>query len=74
MIGSRWSLAVAMGVPAIAVLIGVPIFSLSKYTVSGVPVVFIWLFSWLPLTTLCFWISWRFFERTSYRELEGDEA
>jgi len=72
MIGSRWAL-VAMGIPAIAVLIGVPIISGSTYTVWGAPVVFVWLFAWLPLTTLCLWVSWHCFERKSYQELEGED-
>ena len=72
MIGSRWSL-VAVGIPAIAVLIGIPIISGSTYTILGIPIVFVWLFAWLPLTTLCLWSAWRFFERASYRELEGKE-
>lgn len=73
MVGSRWALAVAMGIPAIAVLIGVPVISGSTYTVLGIPMVFVWLFSWLPLTTICLWVSWNYFERASYQELEGEE-
>ena len=73
MVGSLWALVIAMGIPAAAVLIGVPMISGSTYTVLGVPIVFVWLFAWLPLTTICLWLSWRFFERTSYQELEGEE-
>lgn len=72
MIGSRWSLA-AVGIPAIAVLVGVPIISGSTYTIWGAPAVFVWLFAWLPLTTLCLWVAWRYFEREGYQELEGED-
>ncbi len=73
MIGSRWSLAVAMGIPALAILVGVPLVSSSPYAVFGIPMVFAWLFAWLPLTTLCFWISWRYFESAEYNRLEGEK-
>ncbi|MFP5312259.1 MAG: DUF3311 domain-containing protein [Actinomycetes bacterium] len=73
MIGSRWSLIVAMGIPALAVLVGVPLVSSSTQTVLGIPMVFAWLFAWLPLTSLCFWVSWRYFESAAYARLEGDK-
>lgn len=73
MVGSLWALVIAMGIPAAAVLIGVPMISGSTYTILGVPIVFVWLFAWLPLTTLCLWASWRFLESASYQELEGED-
>ncbi len=73
MIGSRWSLLIAMGIPAIAVLVGIPVISQSNATIFGMPVIFGWLFAWLPLTTLCMWVSWRYLEREEYRRLEGEE-
>lgn len=72
MIGSRWSLAVAMGIPALAILVGVPLVSNNPNTVIGIPMVFAWLFAWLPLTSLCFWVSWRYLERAAYGRLEGE--
>lgn len=69
MVGSRWALVI-MAIPALAVLIGVPAISGSTRTVLGIPMVFVWLFAWLPLTTLCLWISWHFFERKEYQKLE----
>lgn len=72
MIGSRWSLGVAMGIPALAILVGLPLVSNNPHTVIGIPMVFAWLFAWLPLTSLCFWISWRYLESAAYRRLEGE--
>ncbi|NMR29104.1 DUF3311 domain-containing protein [Crystallibacter degradans] len=72
MVGNRWSLIVGMGIPAMAVLLGIPLFSQSANTILGIPMVFAWLFALLPITTLCFWVSWRYLERDAYRRLEGD--
>ncbi|ATY13434.1 DUF3311 domain-containing protein [Amycolatopsis sp. AA4] len=73
MIGSRWSLVLALGLPGVAIFVGVPLCSQSTVTVFGIPLVFAWLFAWLPLTTLCLWASWRFFDRAQYRRVEGGE-
>ncbi|WP_298017408.1 DUF3311 domain-containing protein [uncultured Castellaniella sp.] len=73
MIGSKWAILIATVIPAIAILVGIPVISGYEYTVLGIPLVFFWLFCWLPLTTLCMWLSWHYFERAHYRKIEGDE-
>lgn len=73
MVGNRWSLMVGMGIPALAVVVGILVASQSTNTILGIPMVFAWLFAMLPVTTLCFWFSWRFLERDAYELLEGDE-
>jgi hypothetical protein len=70
MVGSRWSLVVGVLIPAVAVLVGVPLTAGSTFTVFGIPLVFAWLFAWLPLTTVCLWLSWRFFDAPAYAALE----
>lgn len=74
MLGSRWSLVLALGIPAVAVFIGVPLASQSTSTVLGMPLVFAWLFAWLPLTTICLWVAWRRFDEAEYRRVEGEDA
>lgn len=74
MLGSRWTLVTALLIPALAVLVGVPITSQSTATVLGIPLVFAWLFLWLPLTTLCMWFTWSRFDEPAYRRTEGGEA
>lgn len=66
MIRSWPSLVVGLGIPAAAVLVGIPLVAGSSASVAGFPLVFFWMFCCFPLTTLCLWISWRFFDRQHY--------
>ncbi|WP_020494796.1 DUF3311 domain-containing protein [Sciscionella marina] len=60
----RWpSLLIGLGIPALALFAGIPAVAGSTVTVLGFPLVFFWIFCCFPLTTLCLWISWRFFDR-----------
>jgi hypothetical protein len=49
----------AIGVPFVGVLGGVVALAGSAVTILGFPVVFAWLFLWMPLTTLCLHLAWR---------------
>ncbi len=43
--------------------------------VFGFPLVFFWMFCCFPLTTLCLWVSWHFFDSDSYaRDRKPEEA
>ncbi|WP_037366905.1 DUF3311 domain-containing protein [Amycolatopsis orientalis] len=66
MIRSWPSLCIGLGIPAVAILGGIPLVAGSPATVAGFPLVFFWMFLCFPLTTLCLWISWRFFDRRHY--------
>jgi hypothetical protein len=68
MIRSWPSLLIGLGIPAVAILGGVLTLGHSTAEVCGFPVVFFWMFCCFPLTTLCLWVSWRFFDRPHYPE------
>ncbi|GAA4530996.1 DUF3311 domain-containing protein [Amycolatopsis samaneae] len=68
MIRSWPSVLIGLGVPAAALLIGIPLVAGSTASVFGIPLVFFWVFCCCPLTTACLWISWRFFDRPHYPE------
>ena len=72
MIGSRWSLVIALVIPTAAVFVGVPVTSHFSVTVWGIPLVFAWLFAWLPLTSLLLWLTWRRFDASVYQQIEGN--
>jgi hypothetical protein len=50
----------------VAILGGVLGFGHSAAEVLGFPIVFFWMFCCFPLTTLCLWVSWRYFDRRHY--------
>ncbi|MGC5027184.1 DUF3311 domain-containing protein [Tsukamurella sp. DT100] len=64
------SVLIAVGVPFAGVLGGIAYLSDSESTVLGFPVLFAWLFLWMPLTSLCMHVAWRFFDRADFEELE----
>lgn len=70
MIRSWPSVLIGFGIPALALLLGIPLVAGSPATVLGIPLVFFWMFCCFPLTTLCLWCSWRFFDREHYPEDE----
>jgi hypothetical protein len=60
------SLIIGLGIPAMAILVGTTLVSDTDVFVAGIPLLFFWMFCCFPLTTLCLWISWRFFDRRHY--------
>lgn len=68
MIRSWPSLLIGLGIPAVLVLGGVLALGHSAAVVFGFPLVFVWVFCCCPITTLCLWVSWRFFDSPHYPE------
>ncbi|WP_445400731.1 DUF3311 domain-containing protein [Streptomyces sp. LE64] len=60
------SLVLALGIPALAVLVGVPFLAGSTRLVLGFPAVFAWLFAWAPLSSLCMWLAWWHYDRHEF--------
>ncbi|ATJ91838.1 hypothetical protein CIW82_15280 [Acetobacter tropicalis] len=56
---NRKSLALGLGVPFIAIVFVAPFLSCLSFTVFEIPVVFLWIFAWFPLTSLCLWLCER---------------
>ncbi|OXM75161.1 MULTISPECIES: DUF3311 domain-containing protein [Amycolatopsis] len=66
MIRSWPSVLIGLGIPALAILVVTPLLSGTAVSVAGIPLLFFWMFCCFPLTTLCLWVSWRFFDRHHY--------
>jgi len=66
MIRSWPSVLIGLGIPAVAILVGSPLLANTSVYVLGMPLLYFWVFLWFPLTSLCLWISWNFFDRDHY--------
>jgi hypothetical protein len=64
----RWSsVLLGLGLPAVALLVGVPLLANTSATVLGIPLLFAYVFALFPLTSLCLWLAWRI-DEPHYRE------
>jgi hypothetical protein len=52
-------LALGLGVPFVAIVLVAPVLCRLSIAIFGMPVVFLWLFTWFPLTSLCLWLCER---------------
>ena len=68
------SALLAIGVPYAGVLGGIVVLSGSTAAVFGVPILFAWLFLWMPLTSLCLHLAWKLFDRTDFEAAERAES
>jgi hypothetical protein len=64
------SVLVGLVVPFVAVVGGVAVLGGSQSLVMGLPIVFLWVFLWFVLTTVCLAASWYLFDRRYY---EGED-
>ena len=63
MIRSWPCLVIGLVIPAVAILGGIAVIGPLSWTLFGIPAVFSWMFLCFPLTSLCLWISWHFYDR-----------
>lgn len=61
------SLLIGLGIPALGILVAVPLLANTSVHVFGIPLLFFWIFLMFPLTTLCLWCAWRI-DEPHYRE------
>jgi len=54
---------IGLGIPAVALLVVMPLIADTSVAVAGIPLLFFWVFLWIPLTSVCLWVSWHFFDR-----------
>lgn len=54
----RLRVLIGLGVPVLAVVLGIPLLSGSHVMVLGMPLMFAWLVAWMPLTSLCLAVCW----------------
>jgi hypothetical protein len=60
------SVIVGLVIPFLALVVVLPFLSDTSVTVLGIPLLFFWVFLWMPLTSFCLWIAWLVFDRQAY--------
>lgn len=70
MIRSWPSLLIGLCTPVVLTLGGVLALGSSTTVVLGFPLVFVWVFCCCPVTTICLWVSWHFFDSPHYTDRE----
>lgn len=66
MVRSWPSLLIGFLIPMVLIVGGILVLGPLHVVVADFPLVFIWIFTCMPLTWLCLWISWRFIDRKFY--------
>ena len=61
------SLIIGFGLPALGVLVIMPIIANTTVHLFGMPLLFLWIFVMFPLTSLCLWVAWRM-DEPDYRD------
>lgn len=67
------SLIVGLGLPALGVLLVMPLLANTSIYLFGVPILFMWIFLMFPLTSLCLWLAWRI-DEPHYCDTPGPTA
>ena len=65
-------LFIGIGVPYLGVLGALPWVASVDRFVLGVPFIYLWIFMWFILTSLCLYVCWRLFDRAA--DLHADAA
>lgn len=68
------SLVIGLGIPAVAILVVMPLLADTSVHVLGIPLLFFWVFLMFPITTLCLWVAWRIDEPHYRDELARGQA
>jgi hypothetical protein len=68
----RSSLALGLGVPFVGIVVALPFVSDTEVTVAGIPLLFLWMFAWFPLTSGCLWLCWHLWDRHDYPESDEE--
>lgn len=61
------SIVIGGGVPAVALLVVMPLLARTSVDVLGVPLLFAYVFVLFPFTSLCLWLAWRI-DEPRYRD------
>lgn len=61
------SIIIGGAVPALALLVVMPLLANTSVSIAGIPLLFAYVFALCPFTTLCLWIAWRI-DEPRYRE------
>ena len=66
------SVLVGLVIPFVAVVGGVAVLGQSQTLIMGIPAVYLWVFLWFVLTSVCLAASWYLFDRRYYEEQPGE--
>ena len=62
------SLLIGLGIPAVGILVAMPLLANTSVHVLGIPLLFFWIFLMFPVTTLCLGAAWRI-DEPHYRDV-----
>jgi Protein of unknown function (DUF3311) len=60
---SMLRVAIGLGVPFIAVVVLLPLVNTVTFTLFNIPFLYLWMFSWFVLTSVCLATCWFAFDR-----------
>ncbi len=66
--------AIGLGIPFFAIVIMLPFVNTVSVGLYGVPFLYLWMFAWFVLTTVCLGCCWLLFDRHRPVTDGGDEA
>lgn len=62
------SILIGMIIPFVAIVGVLPFIASSDASILGFPIIYFWIFLWLPLTSLCLWLSWLLYDRHNLKK------
>jgi hypothetical protein len=54
---------IGLGLPFVAIVVLLPVVNLVQFTLWNIPFLYIWMFAWFVLTSVCLSICWFAFDR-----------
>jgi len=54
---------IGLGIPFIAIVVMLPLVNEVTFTLFNIPFLYLWMFSWFILTSVCLGICWLCFDR-----------
>lgn len=54
---------IGLGIPFVAIVVLMPVVNEVRFTIYGIPFLYLWMFVWFVLTSLCLAICWFCFDR-----------
>ncbi|MCF3946887.1 DUF3311 domain-containing protein [Acidiphilium sp. AL] len=54
---------IGLGIPFTAIVVLLPVINLVQFTIWNIPFLYLWLFAWFVLTSVCLAICWFSFDQ-----------
>ncbi|SIQ90333.1 Protein of unknown function [Acidiphilium rubrum] len=65
---------IGLGIPFFAVVVMLPFVNTVSLTIDNIPFLYLWMFAWFVLTSVCLGACWLLFDRHRPATDEGDRA